>query len=141
MNFYTEELKTIDVDGGNVLQGLKSSDRHFKGFGELYFSWIMPKKVKAWKKHKLMTMNLIVPHGLVKFVIFDEKKPDEFNEVILGNSHEKINSYKRLIIEPNLWFGFQGIGNMMSLVVNLAGIEHDPNEAEKTNLSRIKYNW
>ena len=141
MNFYTEELKIIDVDGGNVLQGLKSSDRHFKGFGELYFSWIMPKKIKAWKKHKLMTMNLIVPHGLVKFVIFDEKKPDKFNEVILGNSHATIHSYKRLIIEPNLWFGFQGIGNMMSLVVNLADIEHDPNEAEKTKLSSIKYNW
>mgnify|MGYP001208860403 FL=1 len=141
MNFYTEELKIINVDGGNVLHGLRSSDKNFKGFGELYFSWIKPKKVKAWKKHKLMTMNLIVPHGLVKFVIFNEKKPDKFHEVILGNSLEEMNYYKRLTIEPNLWFGFQGMGNMMSLVVNLADIEHDPNEAEKSELSDINYSW
>ena len=141
MNFYTEELKIINVDGGNVLHGLRSSDKNFNGFGELYFSWIKPKKVKAWKKHKLMTMNLIVPHGLVKFVIFNEKKPDKFNEVILGNSLEEMNYYKRLTIEPNLWFGFQGMGNMMSLVVNLADIEHDPNEAEKSELSDINYSW
>ena len=37
-------------------------------------------KSQGMKKHKLMTMNLIVPHGLVKFVIFNEKKPDKFNE-------------------------------------------------------------
>ena len=141
MNFYTEELKIIKVDGGNVMHGLKSSDQSFKGFGELYFSWIMPNKVKAWKKHKLMTMNLIVPHGLVKFVIYNEQEPDKFNEVIIGNSHEKINSYKRLIIEPNLWFGFQGISNMMSLVVNLANIEHDPDEVEKSDLRSINYVW
>lgn len=141
MNFYTEELKIINVEGGNVLHGLKCSDNHFKGFGELYFSWIMPKKVKAWKKHKLMTMNLMVPHGLVKFVIFDTNKPYQFNEVILGNAHDEINSYKRLIIEPNLWFGFQGMANVKSLVVNLANIEHDPSEVEKTEINSIAYSW
>ena len=141
MNFYTQDLKIMNVYGGDVMHGLRSSDKHFKGFGELYFSWIQPKKVKAWKKHKLMTMNLIVPHGLVKFVIYNEKKPDKFNEIVLGNSDDNKNTYKRLTIEPNLWFGFQGLGNMMSLVVNLADIEHDPNEAQRSELNYIKYNW
>ena len=141
MDFYTEELKIINVDGGNVMHGLKSSDKYYKGFGELYFSWIMPRKVKAWKKHKLMTMNLFVPHGLVKFVLFNEKNPDSFNEVILGNSHERINSYKRLMIKPNTWFGFQGIFSSESLVINLADIEHNPLEVEKIDLNSVSYNW
>ena len=37
MNFYTEELKIINVDGGNVLHGLRSSDKNFKGFGDYIF--------------------------------------------------------------------------------------------------------
>ena len=36
---------------------------------------------------------------------------------------------------------FSRMGNMMSLVVNLADIEHDPNEAEKSELSDINYSW
>lgn len=140
MNYYIENLKVINVDGGDVMHGLKYSDKSFTNFGELYFSWIEPKRIKAWKKHKLMTMNLIVPHGLVKFVIFSDNKPYEFHEVIIGNTSE-VSNYKRLIIEPNSWFGFQGISDSKSLVANLANIEHDPAEVERVTVNSVNYNW
>ena len=95
MSFYTEELKIVNVEGGDVMHGLKCSDKSFKSFGELYFSWIEPKKIKAWKKHKLMTMNLVVPYGLVKFVIFYDNEPNDFHEVIIGNSSKSNSFYKR----------------------------------------------
>ena len=141
MGFFVNTLKVLEVDRGNVMHGLKSSESDFSEFGELYFSWIMSKKIKAWKKHKRMTMNLFVPHGLVKFVLYDENYPNKFNEVIIGHSPGKEKSYKRLTVEPNIWFGFKGLSTNPSLVVNLANIEHSPNEVERLDIGSLKYNW
>ena len=62
------KLKRINVEGGDVLHCLKSSDKAFLEFGEAYFSFIEMNYIKAWKRHIKMTMNLIVPIGLVQFV-------------------------------------------------------------------------
>ena len=88
-----------------------------------------------------MTMNLIVPNGLVKFVLLDENYPNKFNEVIIGHTPGKEKSYQRLTVEPNIWFGFQGLSSNASLIVNLANIEHSPNEVERLDISSLSYNW
>ena len=38
---------------------LRSDDRNFKHFGEIYFSQVYPKKIKAWHLHKKMTLNYV----------------------------------------------------------------------------------
>ena len=68
------KLKTIDNINGAVMHGLKKSESSFNGFGELYFSNIKYKSIKAWKRHLRMTMNLIVPVGNVQFIFYDENK-------------------------------------------------------------------
>ena len=69
-------LKQIEVKpqqqisnaGGDVWHALKSTEDSFIGFGEAYFSWVDPGSIKAWKKHLDMTINLIVPIGMVRFI-------------------------------------------------------------------------
>jgi dTDP-4-dehydrorhamnose 3,5-epimerase len=129
-------LANIYTQGGNVLHAMKSSDAGFSGFGEAYFSWIKDGEVKAWKVHKSMTMNIVVPHGDVRFVFYcsDLKTYREEN---IGT-----NRYARLTIPPGLWFGFKGIGSLgQSLVLNLANIPHNPSEVERLEISKIKYDW
>ena len=41
---------------------------------EAYFSIIKPGYIKAWKLHKKMTMNIVVPIGSVQFVFYDKNK-------------------------------------------------------------------
>ena len=132
--FLTSE-KVISVDGGNVLHGIKNSDNLYKGFGEIYFSWIEKDFIKAWKRHKSMVMNLVVPYGDVKFVFFDDVNKKYLQRTI-GNSN-----YKRLTVLPGVWFGFKGVSNPKSLVVNIANIPHDNNEVERMNKDNIKYAW
>ena len=60
-------LNIIDVQGGDVLHGMKCSDSSYFGFGEAYFSTIDSYAIKAWKLHKQMTLNLVVPIGKIKF--------------------------------------------------------------------------
>ena len=127
------KLSIIDNPKGNVLHGLKKSSIGFYGFGEVYFSRINYGEIKGWKKHNDMFLNLVVPVGEVKFVIYNGH---DFFEKLLS-----INNYYRLTISPKLWVGFQGLAKGQNLIMNVANIEHDPNESENCNLSEIPYEW
>jgi len=128
-------LAQIPTDSGDVMHGLKSTDNNYKGFGEIYFSWIFKNSIKGWKRHKKMTMNLIVPHGKVRFVFFNTKK-DTYHQEIVGESN-----YSRITVPPGIWFGFQGLASTKSLVVNIADIIHDQKEVEKKSLDYFNFNW
>lgn len=126
------DLKTISLDKGDVMHGMKKTDSQFNSFGELYFSWIKQDEIKGWKKHRSMTMNLIVPVGEVCFVFrTDEGK---VQRVIAGR-----NCHKRITVPPETWFAFRGQHEGESLVVNLADIEHDWDESERVGLDYYSF--
>jgi dTDP-4-dehydrorhamnose 3,5-epimerase len=127
-------LEIIPTPGGSVLHVLKSTDHQFTNFGEAYFSKIDHGAIKGWKKHLLMTMNIVVPHGLVKFVFTEDLI--NFKEIVIGDLN-----YKRVTVPPNIWFCFKGLYDPYSLVLNVADICHHPNEIEVAKLLDIKFNW
>ncbi len=125
---------------GDIFHGMKKSDPGFRGFGEAYFSTVKCGEVKAWKRHKRMTLNLIVPVGEVRFVIYDDRPQSgtcgNFLEVTLSP-----DNYLRLTIPPDLWVGFMGGGGELNLLLNIAEMEHDPNEVDRLDLNNIEYDW
>ena len=128
-------LKIIPSENGNVMHGLKTQEPGFKNFGEAYFSQIKSGKIKGWKRHIRMTLNLIVAVGKIRFVLFDDR-PDSktrkrFNEFLLGPEIQ----YSRLTIPPGIWMAFQGLGKNENLLLNIADIPHDPGEAEQLQIS------
>ena len=134
-------LSIIDTKGGDVLHAMKMSDHGYSGFGEAYFSTIEPDAIKGWKRHKQMVLNLVVPVGTVRFILFDDRdnqdNVNQFQEVTLSIE----DGYSRLTIPPMIWVGFQGLGLQKSLVLNIANIEHSPEEVERKELAEIKFNW
>ena len=128
-------LKKISNTKGDVWHAVKSNEKHFYRFGELYFSWIKPGKIKAWKYHKKMTMSLIVPVGNVLCVFFDEYNK-KFVKINIGDKN-----YKKIIVPPGYIFGFKNISNNKSLIANFADIIHDKNEQVRINQKEIKYSW
>ena len=130
-------LARIAADGGDVMHALKNNDPEYGGFGEAYFSWLEHRRVKAWKCHTEMTMNLIVPFGNVKFVFCDlDSQSGDFRIEEIGD-----DNYVRLTVPPGIWFGFQGLQVNSSLVLNIANIPHDPCEVRRLSESEINYNW
>ena len=127
-------LKQIHHPKGDVFHGMKKSDDGYDGFGEAYFSTINQDDIKGWKKHTEMTLNLIVTVGEIKFVVYNEATK-EFFSVTLSQ-----NNYQRLTVKPNLWMAFQGVGEY-NMLLNLASVEHNPNEAINIDLSEINYEW
>lgn len=127
-------LKQIHHPKGDIFHAMKKSDDGFDGFGEAYFSTINQNDVKGWKKHIQMTLNLVVPIGEIEFVVYNEKTKEFFNTKL---SHD---NYQRLTVKAGLWVAFRGIGGY-SMLLNLASIEHDPNEAMNIDLGEINYEW
>jgi len=131
-------LLRIETTGGDVLRALKQNDVGYAGFGEAYFSWVSAGSVKAWKRHTRMTMNVVVPLGQVRFVFryVNTDGIEEFRVEEIGVDH-----YARLTVPPGIWFGFQGLAEPQSLVLNIASISHEPSEVERLALSDINYTW
>mgnify|MGYP001390384188 CR=1 FL=1 len=71
---FLTDLRIFPSYDGDVLHAIKNSDNGYVNFGEAYFSKINYKNIKGWKRHKRMTMNLIVPIGTIKFVFIDNKR-------------------------------------------------------------------
>ena len=128
------KMDRIELEGGDVLHGMKESDIGYIDYGEIYFSIIKEGYTKAWKRHIRMTMNLLVPIGSVQFVFVDEQGRQR--EEVIGDDR-----YCRITVPPGIWFGFSSIVRPYSLVVNIADIMHDKDEIERKAISSIYYPW
>lgn len=134
-------LKHIIVPKGDIFHALKSTDEGYTGFGEAYFSQIESGAVKGWKRHNRMTLNIIVPVGKIKFVVYDDREGSvtngKFQEIILSPE----NNYQRLTLAPGLWMAFQGMSENISMLMDIIPEPHDPNEADRKNIEEIEYNF
>ena len=129
----TKKFKIIKNKLGDIQKVISKKSQNFKGFGELYFSWVQNNYIKAWKKHKVMTLNLVVPFGKVEFLFYDEGF-NNFKKIIIS-----AENYKRITVPPDIWFGFKGQYEEFSLVVNCADIVHDPSEVDVKSILDIPF--
>ncbi|PLY07641.1 MAG: dTDP-4-dehydrorhamnose 3,5-epimerase [Arcobacter sp.] len=133
-------LKQIVNPKGDIYHAMKQSDEGFNSFGEAYFSTIVKDEIKGWKKHTKMILNLVVPIGEVEFVIYDDRKESKtYNQFFSVKLSQK--NYQRLTVPSGVWMSFRGIGEGLNMLLNLASIEHDPNEAIRNELVDINYVW
>jgi len=133
-------MKVIDVVGGSVLRAMSIGNVGYNGFGEAYFSTVEYNTIRGWKRHKEMTLNLVVPIGSIRFVVYDNRKDSStagnFEEIILSKEH-----YARLTVPPKLWVGFQGEGKGTNLLLNIANIPHNDTEVDHAPLKSFGYDW
>lgn len=128
-------LAQIAAPGGPVLHAIKDTDPGFQYFGEAYFSIVNPKAIKAWKRHKRMVMNLIVPVGQIK-IVFCSDDLKKFRVEKIG-----ADRYARITVPPGVFFGFQSLSTENSLILNIASLSHQPTEVERLDISCIKFDW
>ena len=122
------KLTPISHPKGDLFKILQKNSEQYLGFGEAYFTSINKGETKGWKKHKVMYLNLTVPIGAVKFNVVNDWN-GERQEYLLGKEN-----YGRLFIPPGFWVAFTGVGDDFNLILNIASIEHDPNESENREL-------
>ena len=128
------KLTEIKNSKGNIIKLLNRNEPSFSSFGELYISKINFDKIKGWKRHKRMKMNLFVISGEVLFVFYYHKTK-KFHTVKISNNKTGV------FVPNNIWFAFKGISKKENIVMNFANIPHQDNEAEKKNINFLDFNW
>ncbi len=138
-----QPLKQIADKRGPILHMLKNDSNLFKQFGEVYFSEIHSGLVKAWKRHKKQSQNLVVPLGKIRLVIYDDRSNSNTHGKIAQCKLGRPKNYRLIHIPPMLWYGLQEIGGQTSMVANCTDLPHDPEEIESlsTYTSQIPYQW
>ena len=134
------DLSMVAGESGAVHHFMRASDPLFVGFGEVYFSTIDREAIRAWKMHRRMTLNLVVPIGRVLFNFLDlrEDSPScgESSTFVLSRQ-----PWQRLTVSPGIWFGFKGLDHGTNLICNQADLIHDHNEVMRKSLNAIEADW
>ena len=137
-----KQLKKIPDERGCIFHMLRNDDAVFEKFGEIYFSKVYPGVIKAWHIHTKMILNYAVVSGMIKLVLYDDRKNSktkgEVMEIFLGDEN-----YSLVKIPVGVWNGFKGIGTKEAIVANCASMPHDPDEIKRKDpfTKDIPYDW
>ncbi len=136
------KLKKIPDERGAIFHMLKKNDPHFIKFGEIYFSIAYPGIIKGWHEHTKQIQNYAVIDGMIKLVLFDNRKNSKtykkIQELYLGDMN-----YILVTIPTGIITSYKCIGKKNSILANCSTLPHDPNEMINYELSdkKIPYDW
>ncbi|MCX6731158.1 MAG: dTDP-4-dehydrorhamnose 3,5-epimerase family protein [Candidatus Roizmanbacteria bacterium] len=136
------QLKKIADERGTIMHMLRKDSPVFEEFGEIYFSTVYPGVVKGWHIHSKMTLNYAVVHGMIKLVLYDDRKGSrthgELMEIFIGD-----DNYCLVTIPPAIWNGFKCIGTKTAIVANCATHLHEVGEIKRLEpkCTSIPYKW
>ncbi len=136
-------LNSIPTAGGPVLHLLRPGGLSPKDAGEVYFSEVASGAIKAWKLHTRMTQNMAVPMGRVRFVLYDDRPDSPTRGTLAAYELGRPDNWGFLRIPPCVWYGFAGVAQSASLVVNCPDMAHDPEESRRipVDSNLIPYQW
>ena len=86
-------LKQIKDKRGKIMHMLRRDSSNFKSFGEVYFSTVNPKIIKAWHLHKEATLNYVCVRGKVELALFDDRDQSKTK-----------GKYQKIILSPEDYF-------------------------------------
>jgi dTDP-4-dehydrorhamnose 3,5-epimerase len=135
-------LSRIPDERGTIFHMLRSTDPHFIEFGEIYFTSIYHGVIKGWHKHREMTLNYACISGRIKLVLYDDRVASgtrgTLMELFLGP-----DDYSLVVIPPEIWSGFKGMGQPLAIVANCCTHPHDPSRTTRLDPfeNDIPYDW
>lgn len=130
-------MKQIPDNRGTVKTVMNEGDK----FEWVYTTSIYKGIIKGWHGYYTKTLNYCVVHGLVKLVLFDNRKNTysykQVNEFYLGDMN-----YNRITIPPGVVNAFQGVTDL-SVVVVLADEMFDEKKMYRLPIDTgsIPYDW
>ena len=134
--------RVITDNRGKILHMLRRDDKSFTRFGEVYFSYVFPKKIKAWHFHKKMTLNYSAAYGKIRLVLYDDRKNSKtrgyIQEIILSNTKHFL-----IVIPPKIWNGFCSADGNIAVLANCSDIPHNKSEIIRLPFNDLKfpYKW
>ena len=117
----------IPDERGSIMHMLKSTDKEFIKFGEVYFSTAYPNVIKGWHLHKKQTQNYVVVEGMIKLVLLDKREKSKTYGLLEEHYLGDLN-YSLCQIPPGVANGYKVIGNKKAIICNCSDLVHEQNE-------------
>ena len=139
-----KKLKVVADERGYLMEMLRADDPFFQKFGQAYLTVAYPGVVKGWHYHKIQTDHFVAVSGMVKVVLYDQRKDSktcgEVNEFFMGDSNPIM-----LRIPVGTMHGYKTCGLEPSLLVNFPTELYNPKEPdefrEPYDSEKIPYSW
>ena len=137
-------LKVVRNERGQLMEGIRSDDEIYNGFGQLYVTTTFPGIIKAWYKHNKQTDLIILDKGHVKLVLFDSREDsDTHNKLNIIHSTE--DNPKIIQIPPGVWHGFQAMDDQKLKLIHFNSIAYDADDLDEERVpldsGEIPYSW
>lgn len=139
-----KKLKVIPDERGRVMEILRNDDECFQKFGQMYMTTNYPGVIKAWHYHKIQTDNVACVSGMLKLVVFDDRKDSptkgEIAEFFIGEHNPSL-----ITIPPGIYHGWKNIGEHECIVVSAPTEAYNYENPDEYRLpyndSKIPYDW
>jgi dTDP-4-dehydrorhamnose 3,5-epimerase len=139
-----KQLKVIKDERGFLMEILRSDDKFFEKFGQVYLSSCNPGYAKAWHYHKKQTDFFVIIKGNAKIVLYDlrENSPTkgELQEFIVGEENAML-----IKIPPFVVHGYTALNNQPAFLLNCPTETYDYRQPDEYrlpfNTKEIPYDW
>ena len=139
-----KKLKLIPDERGYLMEMLRADDPFFQKFGQVYLTVAYPGVVKGWHYHKVQTDHFVGVSGMVKVVLYDNRKESktygEVNEFFMGELNPML-----LVIPPMVAHGMKGTGTKPGMIVNCPTEVYNYDDPDEHRIdphdNDIPYDW
>ncbi|MFA4991805.1 MAG: dTDP-4-dehydrorhamnose 3,5-epimerase family protein [Candidatus Omnitrophota bacterium] len=139
-----KKLKVIPDERGRLMEILRSDDKIFLKFGQVYMTTAYPGVVKAWHFHKKQHDCFTCVSGKMKLVLYDAREGSrthkEINEFVVS-----LDDPMLIKIPPLVYHGFKCVSDKEAIVINTPTLPYDPAEPDEYRLDAFKndisYDW
>jgi len=139
-----KKLKVMPDERGRLMEILRADDEVFEKFGQVYMTTAYPGVVKAWHYHKNQADNMAVVKGMMKIVLYDNRKSSstrgEVNEFFVGEHNPIL-----ITIPREVYHGFKCISDEEAIVINIPTNTYNYKSPDEYRVdphkNSIPYNW
>jgi len=139
-----KKLNIIPDERGKVMEILRCDDEIFKEFGQVYMTTTYPGVVKAWHYHKIQTDNICCVKGMIKVVLYDDRKDSrsykKLDEFFIGEYNQILIS-----IPHGIYHGWKCISGVEAIVINIPNKPYNRKTPDEYRLppttNKIPYKW
>lgn len=138
------KLKPIRDDRGWVTEILRSDDRLFEEFGQVYLTVAYPTVVKAWHLHKKQTDYFALICGKALIALHDSREGSPTKGETIDYVVDEDNPIL-IKIPPRVYHGYKALGDRPAYIVNTPTLPYNRENPDEMRLpydsDEIDYDW
>jgi len=139
-----KKLKVMKDERGKLMEILRSDDKIFAKFGQVYFTTAYPGTTKAWHYHKKQDDHFCCIAGLMRLALYDarpkSKTYKEVNDFELGLDNPQV-----VKIPKGVYHGFKCVSQEEAIVINIPTYPYNPAKPDEYRVDAfdndIPYDW